>query len=91
MAEDDDKIISLDQRRRAEQARQKAEVASAAARRRQANGSGPASFRGAAPAPRPANAPGGGLRRLGRLMAILVYGGLAISIALALAGWLLKG
>jgi hypothetical protein len=97
MADEDDKIISLDQRRRAEQARQKAEIAAAAARRKKTNGSGAGPGQGfnrpvgqpmRAGAPRPA---GGAARGLGRLMALLVYGGLAATIGLALLGWLFKG
>ena len=84
---DDEKIVSLDQRRRADQERQKAELAAQA--RRKANGGG-----------RPPNPPfgqpsrpggpasaGGVASGLGRLLGVIaagaVWGGLVVSIAVA--------
>lgn len=82
---DDDNIVSLDQRRRADQARQKAELAAEAARRRANGGSRPANLSFGQPgATRP---PGGGLagagRLLGGLAAVAVWGGLLAMVVIA--------
>ena len=88
---DDQKIVSLDQRRREDAARQKAELAAAAAAaKRKTNGPGrdlnqpfgrPMGS-GAAPAPRRMGAVGLGTA-VGKLLAGLVWGGLVLMIALA--------
>jgi hypothetical protein len=94
MADRDDKdlgekIVSLDQRRRADAARQKAEIA---AQRKKRNGSGQGFNRpfGQPAATRAANAgaaPGGAARGIGKVVAMLVYGGLVLVVALAVFGW----
>ena len=83
---DDDKIVSLDQRRRADQARQKAELAAAAARKKQ-NGSGRTVNQ---PLGRPQHRTGGSggvARSLGGVIAWLVWGGLAALLALSVFWW----
>lgn len=90
----DDKIVSLDQRRREDAARQKAELAAAAAARGKTNGAGrdlkqPFGWpmAGGAPSPGRAGRPGGAgaLGNLvGSIVAMLVWGGLAVMVALAI-------
>lgn len=86
---DDDKIVSLDARRRADQARQKAELAAQAAARRKSNGSGrdlnqpfgrPMQGHQTGTAVRPSMGLGG---VLGMLVAWIVWGGLIALLALA--------
>jgi hypothetical protein len=83
---DDDKIISLDQRRLADQARQKAELA--AARKASSNGSGRTVNRGF-DQPARARPSGGFARGLGAALAWLLYVGFAATIALAVYGWMI--
>lgn len=101
MSDPDDKpqarIISLDERRRADAARQKAELAAsvAAAKKARANGTGhaPQTYRQQMQG-RAANTGGGRpdlLRGFGTVVAWIVWSGLAASLVLALVGMLLRG
>ncbi len=85
MDDPDDKIVSLDERRRADAARQKAEIAQAASARRKANGGfrpqAQPRMKRAAAAPRsPGPAPQalGGV--IGRIAAIVVWGVLIAAV-----------
>jgi len=88
---DDPKIVSLDQRRREDAARQKAELAAQAAAPKQANGSGRdlnrpfgRPLQGHAGTPgRPGFSLGGAL---GAAVAWIVWGGLVAMLALAVLG-----
>jgi len=83
---DDHKIVSLDQRRRADQARQKAELAAAAARKKQNGSSRPLNQPHGQPLRR-AGGSGGVARGLGGVIAWLVWGGLAAMLALSVFWW----
>ena len=98
MGDPDDKpqarIISLDERRRADAARQKAELAAsvAAAKKARPNGA-PQTYRQQIQG-RAANTGGGRpdlLRGLGTVVAWIVWAGLAASLVLALIGTVLRG
>lgn len=100
MSDPDDKpkakIISLDERRRADAARQKAELAAsvAAAKKARANGSGaaPQTYRQQMQG-RAANNGGGPklARGFGSLVAWVVWAGMAAALVLALIGTVLRG
>lgn len=98
MSDPDDKpqarIISLDERRRADAPRQKAELAASAAAAKKARSNGaPHTHRQQAPG-RAANTGGGRpdlLRGFGTVVAWIVWAGLAASLVLALIGTVLRG
>ncbi len=101
MSDPDDKpkakIISLDERRRADAARQKAELAAsvAAAKKARANGTGHAPQTSRQQMQGRAANNGGGrpdlVRGFGAAVAWVVWAGLAASLVLALIGTILRG
>lgn len=101
MSDPDDKpkakIISLDERRRADAARQKAELAAsvAAAKKARSNGSGqaPQTYRQQMQG-RAANTGGGRpklVAGLGSAVAWVVWAGMAVALGLALVGTVMQG
>jgi len=90
MDDGDDKIVSLDARRRQDEARRKAEVAAQATERRKANGGARPTIvrkvpKGAVAAGEPAQRLG---RVVGRALAMIVWGLLLATIVLAVIGQL---